>query len=128
MCMRVLLSDEEKKQRRKESNTQWKEKNKDHLKESQTKWRLLNKDLRHKQQRERTQNFKKRAIEYCGNVCAHCGGAFPPAVYDFHHVNPEEKEVLISKIMSHSWDNIRKELDKCILLCANCHRIEHNKD
>ena len=126
--MSIKLTDEERKLRRKESNLKWIEANKEHLKRTQTEWRLLNKEKRHKQQRERAQNFKKKAVEYCGGKCCHCGNQFPPAVYDFHHINPEEKEVLISKIMSHSWDSIIKELDKCILLCANCHRIEHNKD
>lgn len=126
--MSVKLSDEERIRRRKESNLKWVQNNKEHLKETQTQWRLLNKEKRHTQQRERAQNFKKKAIEFCGNVCAHCGGSFPPAVYDFHHTNPEEKEVNISKIMSHSWESIVVELSKCVLLCSNCHRIEHNKD
>lgn len=126
--MSLRLSDEERIRRRKESNLKWVQKNRDRVKETQTQWRLINKEKRHAQQRERAQNFKRQAIEYCGGKCQHCGGVFPPAVYDFHHVNPQEKEVAISKIMSHSWDSIKHELDKCILLCSNCHRIEHNKE
>lgn len=122
------MSDEERKQRRKESNKKWVEKNKSKVKANQTAWRLANKELRHKQQRERAQNFKRKAIEYCGGCCQQCGGVFPPAVYDFHHINPDEKELLISKMLSHSWENIKKELDKCLLLCANCHRLVHNKE
>ena len=126
--MSVKLTDEERRLRRKEANLRWVQKNKDRVKENQTAWRLLNKEKRHTQQRERAQVFKRKAIEYCGGKCMHCGGVFSPAVYDFHHINPKEKEVAISKIMSHSWESIKNELDKCILLCANCHRIEHNKE
>ena len=126
--MSVKLTDEERCLRRKESNLKWVQKNKERVKEKQTAWRQLNKEKRHKQQRERAQAFKRQAIEYCGGKCTHCGGIFPPAVYDFHHIDPNEKEVAISKIMSHSWESIKIELNKCILLCANCHRIEHNKE
>ena len=72
-------------------------------------------------------NEKKiKAIEYLGGKCMKCGGEFQPCVFDFHHRNPAEKEHKIGTLCSRSWENIVKELDKCDLLCANCHRIEHH--
>tara|TARA_R100000365_G_C2699200_1_gene38316 strand:+ start:87 stop:542 length:456 start_codon:yes stop_codon:yes gene_type:complete len=64
-----------------------------------------------------------------GSGCAHCGNHFKnnPQVLDFHHIDPKTKNV------SHFWrtsysqfNKILKEIKKCIVLCANCHRIEHN--
>ena len=46
---------------------------------------------------------------------------------EFHHLDPKEKDFSISTNIK-SLDLIKKELDKCILLCANCHREEHFKD
>ena len=60
------------------------------------------------------------------NGCAICGYDECDASLDFHHVNPEDKSNNIQKIIS-SCDNkkIANELNKCILLCANCHRKIH---
>lgn len=64
--------------------------------------------------------------------CTQCGFAHPDAL-DFHHTNPDEKENAISvlKLRSPTEVNISKfkqELNKCVVLCANCHRILHAKD
>ena len=50
-----------------------------------------------------------------------------PACLDFHHVDEEEKEMAVGKMISfgYSKDRIRNEIEKCIVLCANCHRKEH---
>jgi hypothetical protein len=47
---------------------------------------------------------------------------------DFHHINPDEKEfeIDIRKFSNTNLEDLQKEIDKCILLCANCHREEHN--
>ena len=68
---------------------------------------------------------KLRAIEYKGGVCFKCKTIVHPAAFDFHHVSKEEKHKDPGLMMSHSDESLFKELDKCILLCANCHREEH---
>lgn len=47
-------------------------------------------------------------------------------VYDFHHINREEKDKNISTLINLSLDAFWEEINKCELLCANCHRMEHN--
>lgn len=74
-------------------------------------------DLKHKK--------KDLAIAYKGGKCASCGGTFHQAVYDFHHLDPSIKEARSSIFLNWSWKKLKTELDKCILLCSNCHRIEH---
>ncbi len=71
---------------------------------------------------------KRRAVEYLGGQCIDCGLRTDIVdVYDFHHVHPEEKSATINRMMTKtlSWASIQEELDKCELLCANCHRIRH---
>lgn len=74
---------------------------------------------------KRRRDNKIKAIDYKGGLCARCGGKFHAAVYDFHHVNLEEKEADPGSLMHRTWERIKEELDKCILLCANCHRLTH---
>lgn len=70
---------------------------------------------------------KEQAVEYKGEKCEHCGGVFPPCVYDFHHIEPTTKEGILTHMFQLKWDTVVKELEKCLLLCANCHRLEHYK-
>ena len=58
--------------------------------------------------------------------CAKCGES-RGYVLDYHHINPKEKEQTIARMTSnyYSLDNIYDEINKCIVLCANCHREFH---
>ena len=70
---------------------------------------------------------KRRAklIKMSNGRCHDCGRIFPNAVFDFHHV--EAKEFTLNACsMDRSWKSIVEEWEKCIMLCANCHRICHN--
>ena len=78
--------------------------------------------------RDRARDRKLKAIAYKGGICSSCGGEFDPCIYDFHHTDPTTKEGKPSELLSRSWPTALKELDKCILLCANCHRLAHKAD
>ena len=68
-----------------------------------------------------------KAVDYLGGECSDCGYTSEYIdVYDFHHVNPKDKlfNITISE-MCRSWKVIEEELNKCVLLCANCHRLRH---
>ncbi len=71
-------------------------------------------------------NLKKEAVNYLGSVCNDCGGTFNECVYDFHHIDPTKKDFELSDC-TRSFTKYKTELVKCILLCANCHRIRHYK-
>lgn len=99
----------------------------------QKQYRIDNKEKLAANDKFRTQvrrkDNKKKAVEYLGGKCVHCGLVSDKlCVYDFHHINPEEKEADPGSLLHYSWKRIQEELDKCILLCANCHRIEHEKE
>jgi hypothetical protein len=76
---------------------------------------------------EKRKNSKIKAINYKGNCCVKCGYNKNITALDFHHLNPKEKEITPSRLNGKSWEKLKKEIDKCILLCANCHREEHQK-
>ena len=71
---------------------------------------------------------KKQDIEEIKNTltCKKCGDN-RPYVLDFHHLKSKEKKEEISKLLSSnaSWETIINEMEKCIILCANCHREFH---
>ncbi len=72
---------------------------------------------------KRRRVLKQKSIEYKGGRCVCCGYADHPGVLDFHHLDPLTKEFSIGdKGYTRSWEKIKGELDKCILVCANCHR------
>jgi hypothetical protein len=65
------------------------------------------------------------AIKYKGGFCKQCNVEITLNNYDFHHTDPNEKESTISNIFECHITKIKKELDKCILLCPSCHRKIH---
>ncbi len=71
--------------------------------------------------------MKKRAIEYMGGQCFLCGLKTDIiAVYDFHH--NDNKEYESATLWSKKWEIVEKEIQKCRLVCANCHRILHAEE
>lgn len=78
---------------------------------------------------ERRRKLKEMAVTYKGGKCEKCGYNECIAALDFHHLNPLEKDFSIgNKGYTRSWENIKKEIDKCILVCANCHREIHSNE
>jgi predicted HNH restriction endonuclease len=61
------------------------------------------------------------------NKCSDCGITdMPNGFFDFHHLDPNEKDRNISQMLSSaSFDKVLNELDKCVMLCPNCHRLRH---
>lgn len=70
---------------------------------------------------------KEKALKYKGGKCEVCGYSKCSAALEFHHLDPKEKEFSIGGTNYHKWDDLVPELDKCQLLCANCHREAHTK-
>ena len=84
-------------------------------------WDSMCKSCRSIYSSNRRREIKIQAIEYLGGKCCECGLKDDPVVYDFHHRDPGEKDFQIGK-NSKSFESIKKELDKCDPVCANCHR------
>ena len=74
---------------------------------------------------ERWRNRKQWAVEYKGGCCERCGYNKYPDVLEFHHKDPTIKEASWTKMRLWGQDKLKLELDKCAILCANCHREVH---
>lgn len=77
-----------------------------------------------------TKRKKKEMIDEIKSStgCKKCGYNAHPICLDFHHVG--EKKIGIPQAINRKWSNKRilEEISKCVVLCANCHRLEHLKD
>ncbi|NIT60184.1 MAG: hypothetical protein GWN00_29450 [Aliifodinibius sp.] len=72
--------------------------------------------------------IKLKSIEYLGGKCERCGFDGHPAALQFHHRDPSKKIFRISNAYKYNWETkIVLELEKCELVCANCHAVEHSK-
>jgi hypothetical protein len=76
---------------------------------------------------ESRRELKRKAVDYKGGCCEICGYDRCLAALTFHHRDPIQKDFGISDIMNIlSWQRIKRELDKCHLLCSNCHYEVHH--
>lgn len=76
-------------------------------------------------QNYRKYQMKDIAIAYAGGRCVHCGYNKSVASLCFHHTNPIDKDFNIGQKYNLKWERIKDEIDKCILLCHNCHNELH---
>jgi len=74
---------------------------------------------------ERGRETKKKAIAYKGGKCQKCGYNRCDAALEFHHRDPSQKDEKFFLTKKRKLEDITKELDKCDLLCSNCHKEEH---
>jgi len=84
----------------------------------------------YKKQKERAKKRKTEAVNLKGGKCSACGYNKNYAALQFHHRNPENKVFNLDarNLSNTNWDSILKELDKCDLLCSNCHAETHFPD
>lgn len=68
---------------------------------------------------------KQKCVEYKGGKCSLCGYNQYIGALDFHHIDPTQKTFNISNLRSYTWNVLKKELDKCVCLCKNCHAEIH---
>ena len=77
---------------------------------------------------KRREKLKILAVEYKGGKCEICGYNKYIGALEFHHTNSLEKDFgIAAKGYTRSWKKVKEELDKCILLCSNCHKELHGK-
>jgi transcription elongation factor Elf1 len=80
-------------------------------------------------QKRRRKKIKQEFIEFKKTLkCSRCSED-DFVCLDFHHIDPSQKEISIATAIhnSLSMEKIKQEVDKCIVLCSNCHRKEHHR-
>jgi len=101
-----------------------------------TKWTYCSENCRPKKLPRRTSNpksvtsWRKRTkiklVEYKGGSCERCGYNKSVAALQFHHRDPAQKEIRIGG-STKSFESLRTEVDKCDLVCSNCHAEIHEE-
>ena len=82
----------------------------------------------YRKQKERALKRKIELIEYKGGKCIKCGYDKNISALDFHHIDKETKEFELDarKLSNTHINKLKEEVEKCVLLCANCHRELHH--
>lgn len=102
-------------------------KNKEDQLKCQRDWYNKNKELVLDRQKVRRKKLRSWFNELKSTLKCELCGEEHPATLDFHHKNPKDKEMLISIMIQNTWsmENILKEMNKCMVVCSNCHRKIH---
>lgn len=72
----------------------------------------------------RHEAMKKALVKLKGGKCERCGYDKCLRALEFHHIDPNEKDFQVSAFKNYS--RLKKEVEKCMLLCANCHAEIHD--
>lgn len=101
------------------------------------KWLLLQKERKEKAKEkykktydaiwwaEKRKALKKLLVDYKGGSCCQCGYNKCIASLEFHHRDPTKKDFIIGKAKSIKLEKVIEEVDKCNLMCGNCHTELH---
>jgi predicted metal-binding protein len=100
---------------------------KQELLEYQREYRKKNRKLVTEKNRNKRKDRLLKAIDMLGGKCNRCNTTYEPCVYDFHHTDPAEKDFTIGENMLVGEERFFNEIKKCVLLCANCHRLTHKE-
>jgi hypothetical protein len=79
--------------------------------------------------KESVKKYKEQWREYKATLaCVKCGQNHP-ATFDFHHIDSSTKEDSVNRLVKYrAFKRAMEEVKKCIVLCANCHRIHHHEE
>lgn len=87
----------------------------------------LCKNCHNKNTGNRARANKALYVSYKGGICQRpgCGYSFCVEAMDFHHIDPSQKDPTFKSMRHWGFLKAKEELDKCLLLCARCHREKH---
>ena len=88
---------------------------------------LAHKKIIYQRKMDRRKRLKEEAVKILGEKCSKCGYSKCLAALEFHHHQKNKEGDIGSLLKNESRHKLLKEAEKCILLCANCHRELHNK-
>lgn len=75
--------------------------------------------------KQKTNKKIKIINDYKKDGCVICGENRHPNVLDLHHIDPSKKDIFFNNKKGWSEKRLIEELEKCIVLCSNCHRLVH---
>lgn len=89
-------------------------------------WYKNNRTRRQEAANIANQKRKRLAVNHFGDKCHDCERTYPQYVYQFHHLDPTQKDYNPSASIQNGMTAMWRELAKCVMLCANCHMIRHH--
>ena len=109
------------KEKLREYGKEYNQLNKEKLREQKRKWQENNKEKWKGYLREHREKKKAICLEYLGGKCVKCGST---ERLEFDHIDRTTKKYSIGGRVSHNFDNLKEELNKCQLLCYDCHKVK----
>ena len=109
------------KEKKQEQNREWYRKNKEKRTEQIKGYQLENRERLYLCRTERKRKMKIECIEYLGGKCVVCGAT---ERLEFDHIKREGKKYSIGGKVTNNLNNLKEELNKCQLLCYDCHKIK----
>lgn len=91
-------------------------------------WNHRNRKKRYEYKKDYDRARKVKLIRLKDSACAHCKTKYDgtnASLFDFHHIENKSFSLSMGTFSRYKWEIVLDELKKCILLCSNCHRIEH---
>ena len=90
-------------------------------------WHAKRPGHKHKLAKKRRKNLLEDLRRYKSDKGCMCCDETTAICLELHHLNPEEKELHPADMVSNgwAWERMMKEVAKCVVLCANCHRKVH---
>jgi hypothetical protein len=82
--------------------------------------------MSYKHIKEYRKRFKKKIVNMMGGECMLCGYNKCIKALELHHTDPHGKDFCISQMTTLKWSKIFEEAQKCVMVCANCHREIHD--
>lgn len=67
-------------------------------------------------------------VEFLGGKCEKCKLSYHPSAFHFHHKDPTTKQFDWNQLRKQSTEKVLEEIEKCVLICANCHAVEHSTE
>lgn len=93
-------------------------------------WNHRNREARYEYRKDWTHRKKSELIKSLGGKCDKCGLLYDgsnASVFDFHHTDDKKEHgVNLTALARFSFEKIKSEAEKCIILCSNCHRLNHS--
>lgn len=130
---------------------EYREKNKEKIREQKKKYLELHPEAKERKAMRNAESYKENrdtvllrcnnrrlerinfmndiALRYrCQNSECKWHGNFSSRHLDFHHFDPTDKIIEVAKMTSSTYEKILIEINKCIVLCKNCHALVHSKE
>jgi hypothetical protein len=111
------------------ANKQWLAENISQVRAYKRSWYHRNKEQARSQVKARKVQLREWIRSHKDKLSCACGENFW-ACLEFHHTDPSKKSGSIAQAATRGWSlaRIEAELEKCTVMCANCHRKETHKD